>query len=140
MLADPLLLAEVGALQEVDAVDHAVQLLARDVHGDRVHAAGGDHHRVVARAQLVEGHVPADLDVVVELAPCLATQLTSSSMTSRGAGRRDADQRVPPPDGIVDVDLSPSRPFSPRSGRRGHDDGHASPAGATWMSSGMLFA
>ena len=44
-------------------------LLAGDVHGDRVHAAGGDHDRVVALAQLVDRDVAPDLDVVVELDP-----------------------------------------------------------------------
>ena len=43
-----------------------------------------DDDRVVLLAQLLEGDVAADLDVVVELTPCLATQFTSSSITSRG--------------------------------------------------------
>src|SRR4029077_2386278 len=54
-------------LEEVDAVDHAVELLPRNVHRHRVHAARGDHHRVMALAELVQGDVTTDLDVVMEL-------------------------------------------------------------------------
>ena len=108
VLADPLLLAQVGALQEVDAVDHAVELLAGDVHGDRVHAAGGDHDRVVALAQLVEGDVAPDLDVVVELHAVLGDPVdVQLDHVARQAERRHADQGGAAARGqrLVDVDL-----------------------------------
>ena len=133
VLADPLRLPEVGALEEVDAVDDPVELLARHVHRDRVHAAGGDDDRVVALAELVEGDVAADLDVVVELHAVLGDPVdVELDDVSRQPEGRDADEGRAAAGGerLVDVDLvAPAAELLGRgqAGRPGTDDGHAAP-------------
>ncbi len=133
VLAHPLRLPEVGALEEVDAVDHPVELFARHVHRDRVHAAGGDDDRVVALAQLVHGDVAADLDVVVELHPVLGDPVhVELDDVSRQPEGRDTDEgrAAARRERVVDVDLvAPAAELLCRgqSCRSGTDDGNAAP-------------
>ena len=135
VLADPLLLAEIRLLQEVHAVDNAVDLLAGHVHGDRVHAAGADDHRVVALLELVHGDVTADLDVVVELHAVLGDPVdVELDDIARQPEGRDADERgaAARRQRLVDVHLvavagqllGDGQPGRPRA-----DDRHALAAG-----------
>ena len=135
VLPDPLRLPEVRPLQEVDAVDHPVELLARDVHRDGVHAAGRRDDRVVAIAKLLEGDVAADLDVVVELHAVLGDPVdVELDDVARQPEGRDADQRRAPAgrERVVDMHLvTPPGELlgGGQAGGPGADHRHAATAG-----------
>ena len=135
MLPDPLRLAEVRALQEVDAVDHPVELLARDVHCDRVHAAGRNDDRIVPIAELLERDVAADLDVVVELHAVLRdpVDVELDDVAWQPEGRHaDEGRAAAGRERVVDVDLVPPAPELLGGGESGGpraDHGHAAAAG-----------
>ena len=67
LFADGGLGAGVDLAQEIDAAPDALELLARDAEGGGLLRADGEIKRVKALgAQLVERHVPADLDTAAE--------------------------------------------------------------------------